>query len=386
MGNTILSIISLLQSLSIFIIGMMLIVSGKDNQAKWIIGFIATFIAALIFASQATFLTGILDHTAVESSNMIIAAHTVFILLLSVILLSLFPIFALNPDWSIKKVSTIITLPIFILGIAYLPFFFSIIEETPLYSEGSLTEKLNVIVTHFNNFDVILRFFILLLIIIIPSAIFVMSSLIHISHKNRKPTLNFKIYYAALFILTFIACAYSLGIPYFHLIIVLYLPTFAIVILIGYYHNASYLTTFVNVETSSEEETKIQEERKIIISSADASFLDIWNKMDELVKKDERFTNPDLQIQNIADEMNINKTILNDALHRKGFNGFKEYLNDVRLNKFKIMAEQNPGREISDLYESAGFTSKTTFYRIFSLVEGITPSEYMKKLSKFNTM
>lgn len=386
--TTILTIFSLLAALIFFILGMMLIIAGKDNYAKIVIGIISSTLSAIVFAGISTSLPHIVDGSINAMPVLILQSRTLTILLTLTTLLSIFPILALNPDWTKKKTISVILIPIIVYGLIYFPFSINLINETHLTSLHTFSGNIALVTEHLSIPDVFVRFLLLIFIFFIPFAIHATTSIVHLSHKNRKPTINYTIYYIALAILAIVIMAYCIDIPYSGLTIAVTLSSFVTILLVGYYRNSSYLTTFVSspsvIETDLLETSK--QNPKANLSSVDTSFLDIWVTLDELTKVDNRFTNPDLQVQEIADEMRINKNIINDTLHRKGFNSYKEYLNSLRLIRFKELADKDPSAEITSLYEQAGFSSKSTFYRIFNISEGITPSEYMNKLCKFHTM
>jgi len=60
---------------------------------------------------------------------------------------------------------------------------------------------------------------------------------------------------------------------------------------------------------------------------------------------------------------------------------FHQYLQQVRINKSKFFL-QNPKLSITDVALASGFTSLTTFNRVFKHIEKYTPSEY-KKMYQF---
>jgi AraC-like DNA-binding protein len=63
---------------------------------------------------------------------------------------------------------------------------------------------------------------------------------------------------------------------------------------------------------------------------------------------------------------------------------FYDYVNRYRVDEFKaiVAAYGVDTLTLSALAEKAGFSSRASFFRHFKEIEGITPGEYIKGLSK----
>lgn len=107
-------------------------------------------------------------------------------------------------------------------------------------------------------------------------------------------------------------------------------------------------------------------------------FYEIENVLkDSRIYSDSKFTIEKLsEITKVRDE-----SLLSTAIKSAGYSGFRDYINNLRLENFKYEAGLDSNRTIKELMYVCGFTSKTTFYRIYSDKYGMTPKEYIDKLS-----
>jgi YesN/AraC family two-component response regulator len=128
----------------------------------------------------------------------------------------------------------------------------------------------------------------------------------------------------------------------------------------------------------------------ILEHSTDAPTDEVNGKLDSLFVKieqyftDERpFTDPNFSINKLAAYLNSNVSYVSRALNIHKNINFKTYLNSHRINyvKKKLDNLEHKNVTIQYIYTSAGFLHQSTFNRIFKEIEGITPSEYITKLS-----
>ena len=61
---------------------------------------------------------------------------------------------------------------------------------------------------------------------------------------------------------------------------------------------------------------------------------------------------------------------------------YYDYINDYRIAEFKSLVSKGEHTRytLNALMELCGFSSRTSFFRYFKKVNGITPSEYIKSL------
>lgn len=144
----------------------------------------------------------------------------------------------------------------------------------------------------------------------------------------------------------------------------------------------------------AKERAEIREELKALkIHSNEKSFqknstkeLEHYNQIVQLLKNSQIYTNPSLGLQDIGDKLNISPNYVSKIVNAQANSSFtdlvnqyrhkmvKEMLQDPHFKKYKIMA----------IALEAGFNSKSNFYKYFKSIEGLTPTDYRKKLQELS--
>lgn len=117
-------------------------------------------------------------------------------------------------------------------------------------------------------------------------------------------------------------------------------------------------------------------------------FNELWQKMDDSMKKQQLFRNCDLNLDELAQKTEINKYQISEMLNGYKNKPFYRYINEYRIDYFKNIVEKAIEKNeninfLSFAYE-AGFKSKSSFNRYFKEIIGQTPSAYYKSLIQEN--
>ena len=98
------------------------------------------------------------------------------------------------------------------------------------------------------------------------------------------------------------------------------------------------------------------------------------------MEADKLYLEPELNIGNVANELNVHAHQLSKLINTQLNKNFFEFVNTYRVEAFKKLAADPRNKHISilGLAMDAGFNSKATFNRIFKNSTGLTPSEFMK--------
>ena len=107
---------------------------------------------------------------------------------------------------------------------------------------------------------------------------------------------------------------------------------------------------------------------------------DLVKKLSLLMTKDKVFLNPDLNLELLANYLDISTKRCSYVLNNGVNANFNNYVNAFRIEAFKekIEAGKNQTFTLTSLAFECGFDSKSTFNRVFKTICGITPSEYIK--------
>ena len=97
-------------------------------------------------------------------------------------------------------------------------------------------------------------------------------------------------------------------------------------------------------------------------------------------KEDEPFLNPQLNLQFVAQVLELNNNKISFLINQAFDVNFNDFVNSYRLKHFKLIAldPNNSHLTILGLAYDSGFNSKTVFNTYFKKIEGVTPRAWMK--------
>lgn len=98
-----------------------------------------------------------------------------------------------------------------------------------------------------------------------------------------------------------------------------------------------------------------------------------------LLEEEKIFLNKSLSSEQIARQLNLTNNEFNSHFEAIFKKSFTDLVNEYRINYFKeeVLKPENKGLKLVAISEKCGFSSKSTFYRIFKKHTGITPTDYL---------
>lgn len=105
-------------------------------------------------------------------------------------------------------------------------------------------------------------------------------------------------------------------------------------------------------------------------------------KLDQYVELHQPWKNHDLKLDLLADYLNIQRHHLTQVLNTQKNKNFNSYVNEMRVDHVcELMKEKKEEVSLADLGFMSGFNSKSTFYRWFKEIKGMTPAQYYDHLN-----
>ncbi len=151
----------------------------------------------------------------------------------------------------------------------------------------------------------------------------------------------------------------------------------------------SSTTKLTNDKAPSKEEYSLEPEeneeqfdgRKPIASESD---MQRFNAIKEQIREQELFNDPKLNLRDLSEAVDLKEKELSRLINECGQVNFYQFINNYRIEKFKVLLETSRADQLSilGLAMEVGFASKSTFYKFFKKQEGMTPSQYMKAQKK----
>lgn len=80
--------------------------------------------------------------------------------------------------------------------------------------------------------------------------------------------------------------------------------------------------------------------------------------------------------------LGTNRTYLSTVIHAKGGMSYQQFVNTYRINEaIEVLSDASQiDRPLKQLWSDLGFTSPSTFYKLFQQSVGITPLAFRKQI------
>lgn len=98
--------------------------------------------------------------------------------------------------------------------------------------------------------------------------------------------------------------------------------------------------------------------------------------------EDKGFLNADVTLKSLSDIVNTNTAYLSRYINSHYDQNFRSWINSLRINESMRLIENDPDLSLNEMGEMIGIPSRSTFYRQFQAVTGMTPYEYRRSLSE----
>ena len=113
-------------------------------------------------------------------------------------------------------------------------------------------------------------------------------------------------------------------------------------------------------------ENKLEKESSLLI------------EMENYFRKKEPYLQKDLCLDDIAKELNTNRTYVSQLFSKELNTTFYDYVNEYRIEKAKQLLLEYPMYTIKSLAEECGFSSYSTFIKYFEKKEHKSPAEWKR--------
>lgn len=115
--------------------------------------------------------------------------------------------------------------------------------------------------------------------------------------------------------------------------------------------------------------------------------LKLYFRLKSLIDSDKIYLDPGLTLKSVADQLSTNTKYLSQVVNHHAGTHFQNFINAYRIEDVKEKLAKEEFRHLT-LYGIAlqcGFKNKSTFYKVFKEICGITPRDYLKKMKKLQT-
>lgn len=107
----------------------------------------------------------------------------------------------------------------------------------------------------------------------------------------------------------------------------------------------------------------------------------LWTRVCIVLDQEQAWRDPDLSVNSMARRCGTNVSYLNRIIREETRSGFKDLINTKRIGNVLMQLKENPSIDIQAAFFNAGYRSRATAWRNFKNIVGTTPTEYKQSLS-----
>lgn len=109
--------------------------------------------------------------------------------------------------------------------------------------------------------------------------------------------------------------------------------------------------------------------------------LDIYTKLIKVIELEKAYLDPNLRVATLAQRLGRNSQELSAIVKKQTGDTLTELINRYRVEAFKLKITDGSYHYLTNIAiaNACGFNTKSTFYKAFKEVMGITPKEYIKQ-------
>ncbi|MBO4611230.1 MAG: AraC family transcriptional regulator, partial [Bacteroidales bacterium] len=106
------------------------------------------------------------------------------------------------------------------------------------------------------------------------------------------------------------------------------------------------------------------------------------NMMEQItavIEEKELYRRKNLRITDVATELATNKTYVSVLLNNMSGESFTQLITRYRVAYAQKLLREHPDMLLDEVAEESGFSSRTSFFRNFKALTGMTPQEWKHK-------
>ncbi len=139
-----------------------------------------------------------------------------------------------------------------------------------------------------------------------------------------------------------------------------------------------YLFILLQIFRKNKNSSFFEEEKRYEGKALDSNKVNEIEQKLSMITEKELFLNAQLTLAETAKELNVSAHALSQLLNEKHNKSFTSYINELRIERAKILLTTNKKFTIEGIGYECGFNSKSSFFTVFKKITGQTPSEYQK--------
>ncbi len=106
---------------------------------------------------------------------------------------------------------------------------------------------------------------------------------------------------------------------------------------------------------------------------------ELMQRLVQLMEEQQLFLKPDLKVTDIASTLGTSRTVLSNCIKTHHNCTFPQFINTYRIAYAQELMRNQPNLKMTEVYMASGFSSETSFYRIFKAITGTTPTDWKNR-------
>jgi AraC-like DNA-binding protein/Tfp pilus assembly protein PilF len=128
------------------------------------------------------------------------------------------------------------------------------------------------------------------------------------------------------------------------------------------------------------------QEKYSVSSLKEDKMEELYRQIKKVMSEKELYRDSSLTKEKIADELGTNRTYLSQVINEIEGVNVTQFVNAFRINEaVRILSDTEDDTPLKAIAIDLGFSSISTFYKIFQATVGMTPSLYRKKAREFSS-
>lgn len=109
--------------------------------------------------------------------------------------------------------------------------------------------------------------------------------------------------------------------------------------------------------------------------------MSLFQRLERLMQEEEVYKENLLTKERVADLLGTNRTYLSQVINEQTQQNFTQYINNYRINEaIRLLSDPKNDIPLKAVAAEVGFSSMSTFYKIFQNTVGIPPKQYRNKV------
>lgn len=96
----------------------------------------------------------------------------------------------------------------------------------------------------------------------------------------------------------------------------------------------------------------------------------------QLMETQRLYLNPDLKVSDVAAALGVHRNAVSASINAQKGCSFNQFMNEYRIGHAKQLLRKSPDVKISAISLESGFTTESTFFRVFKTATGMSPKEW----------